>query len=381
MKIKVISICCALFLSLTVNAQDETINGSLTVTGNINLTSTRIVTSYSGGNGGQFEFQNWFNGNWLTRFAIGHNGNIGIGTTNPNSLLEISASSSSWAAETPIHFTNLDPGQGTGSIIYKMNASGTGSTGGFHFTLKDYSSTLPTTVSDTKLFIRNNGNIGIGSTTPEALLTLNKASGSWSTETPIHFTNLDPGQGTGSIIYKMNASGTGSSGGFHFALTDYSNALPVAGSDTKMFIRNNGNVGVGTTSPSEKLEVNGNTLIRGNLEAKKVKVTATPGSVPDYVFQPNYKLKTLNELEAFIKANSHLPNIPNAKEIETNGQNLGDIQLKLLEKIEELTLYVIEQDKEIQRLKNNENDYKEISTIISNLQKQVNGLTNKRKKK
>ncbi len=99
-----------------------------------------------------------------------------------------------------------------------------------------------------------------------------------------------------------------------------------------------------------KLEVFGNTLIQGNLEATKVKVTATPGSVPDYVFQPNYKLKTLNELEAFIKANSHLPNIPNAKEIETNGQNLGDLQLKLLEKIEELTLYTIEQQKLIEQL-------------------------------
>ncbi|WP_421977671.1 hypothetical protein [Roseivirga seohaensis] len=95
---------------------------------------------------------------------------------------------------------------------------------------------------------------------------------------------------------------------------------------------------------------NGNLNVKGNIESKKVKVTATPGSVPDYVFQPNYKLQTLNELEAFIKANSHLPNIPNAKEIETNGQNLGDMQLKLLEKIEELTLYTIEQQKLIEQL-------------------------------
>ncbi len=100
-----------------------------------------------------------------------------------------------------------------------------------------------------------------------------------------------------------------------------------------------------------KATINTNTIINGNLEAKKVKVTATPGSVPDYVFQPNYKLSTLNELEAYIKANSHLPNIPNAKEIETNGQNVGELQLKLLEKIEELTLYVIELKKEIDHLK------------------------------
>lgn len=91
-------------------------------------------------------------------------------------------------------------------------------------------------------------------------------------------------------------------------------------------------------------------IVDNDIESKKVKVTATPGSVPDYVFQPNYKLKTLNELEAFIKANSHLPSIPNAKEIEANGQDVGDLQLKLLEKIEELTLYLIEQEKKYKLL-------------------------------
>jgi hypothetical protein len=95
----------------------------------------------------------------------------------------------------------------------------------------------------------------------------------------------------------------------------------------------------------------GDLAVQGNLESQKVKVTAQPGSVPDYVFSTNYELKTLNEIEDFIKANSHLPNIPSAKEIETNGQDVGELQLKLLEKIEELTLYVIELRKEIDYLK------------------------------
>ena len=99
---------------------------------------------------------------------------------------------------------------------------------------------------------------------------------------------------------------------------------------------------------------NGDLIVLGNLESKKVKVTAAPGSVPDYVFDPTYKLQTLNELEKYIQANKHLPNLPNAKEIEINGQNLGEMQLKPLEKIEELTLYAIEQEKklkEVQELK------------------------------
>ena len=112
-----------------------------------------------------------------------------------------------------------------------------------------------------------------------------------------------------------------------------------------------------------------NAIIEGNIESKKVKVTATPGSVPDYVFASSYELRALSDLEQYIKKNSHLPNIPNAKEIETNGQNLGAMQLKLLEKIEELTLYVIEL--EAGRKKSEE--------LVSQLSKRIEKLENKRK--
>ncbi len=113
-----------------------------------------------------------------------------------------------------------------------------------------------------------------------------------------------------------------------------------------------GSLGIGLTDPSEKLHVLGNALINGNLESKKIKVTATPGSVPDYVFASDYKLRTLTELEDYINTNKHLPNIPSAKEVEKNGQDVGDMQLKLLEKVEELVLYTIEQQKTIDKLLN-----------------------------
>ena len=93
----------------------------------------------------------------------------------------------------------------------------------------------------------------------------------------------------------------------------------------------------------------GNTVVNGNLESKRVKVNATPGSVPDYVFATNYELRTLNELERYVQANQHLPNIPSAKQIEKSGQDVGDLQLKLLEKIEELTLYTIQQQKTLEK--------------------------------
>ncbi len=72
---------------------------------------------------------------------------------------------------------------------------------------------------------------------------------------------------------------------------------------------------------------------------------------PDYVFEPTYDLMTLSELERFISKNKHLPNIPSSKEVIESGLNLGDMQVKQMEKIEELFLYTIELKKEIEELR------------------------------
>ena len=73
---------------------------------------------------------------------------------------------------------------------------------------------------------------------------------------------------------------------------------------------------------------------------------------PDYVFEPAYKMPSLQELEAYIKKNKHLPDVPTAKEVAKDGLDVGDMNRILLQKIEELTLHLIEQGKEIERLKN-----------------------------
>ncbi|WP_072883091.1 tail fiber protein [Flagellimonas taeanensis] len=104
-----------------------------------------------------------------------------------------------------------------------------------------------------------------------------------------------------------------------------------------------GNVGIGTNSPDSKLTV------KGNIHAEEVKVDlSVPG--PDYVFKEDYDLKSLEEVQNYIKEHGHLPNIPSAKEMETNGIQLGEMNMKLLEKIEELTLYILEQEKRIKKL-------------------------------
>ncbi|SES20091.1 hypothetical protein [Pedobacter rhizosphaerae] len=130
------------------------------------------------------------------------------------------------------------------------------------------------------------------------------------------------------------------------AVQDYVNIYGLNHSGSAYFMGGgsnfiNGNLGIGIQNPAEKLAVN------GNIRAKEVRVEAA--NWPDYVFQPEYDLPTLSEIEKQIKANGHLPEMPSAKEVETNGVALGEMNKILLKKIEELTLHLIEKDKEMKQ--------------------------------
>lgn len=120
-----------------------------------------------------------------------------------------------------------------------------------------------------------------------------------------------------------------------------------------------GNVGIGTITPGTKLAVN------GDITSQKVKVTQT--GWPDYVFEENYPLMTLPEMEAHIKQHKHLPGIPSAKDVTEKGLDLGQTQAALLQKIEELTLHLIEQNK---RLDAQQRLLEQQAQQIKNLQKQ-----------
>ena len=114
---------------------------------------------------------------------------------------------------------------------------------------------------------------------------------------------------------------------------------------TRFTILSGGQVGIGTTY----IPANYMLAVKGNVISEKVYVQLY-GSWPDYVFKDDYPLMPLSELESFIKLNKHLPDMPSAREVEKNGQDLGDIQTKLLKQNEELTLHIIELNKRIDEL-------------------------------
>jgi len=125
-----------------------------------------------------------------------------------------------------------------------------------------------------------------------------------------------------------------------------------------MITDQNGNISLNTTdSKGYKLAVNGSAI------ATSVTVKAN-GSWPDYVFKSSFHLPSLTEVKTYVDLNHHLPEIPSEKEIAANGLNLGDINRLLIKKVEELTLYLIDKDKQL-------NDEKE---IISKQQQEIDQL-------
>jgi len=112
----------------------------------------------------------------------------------------------------------------------------------------------------------------------------------------------------------------------------------------RMAINTNGDIGIGTVTPGTKLDV------VGTIRAHEVRVCLNQGC--DFVFDPNYKLMPLNELDAFISKNRHLPEVAPAAVMESEGINLSEMNALLLQKIEEQTLYIIELNKRLSELEN-----------------------------
>lgn len=318
------------------------------------------------------------------RMRIDLYGNVGIGTKTPDKLLTLKAdsfigwkytddSSASYHTITggginPISFT-VGPFSDPTLPIFKFN----GFTG-------------------TKVSILNGGNVGIGTTTPTEKL---EVSGNTKINGNLTFSNYGGG------FYMVEPSWIRTFGGksfYHDAGLMRTDGTFQVGPDGDRFVVNqSGNVGIGTSNPTAKLHVagtiigqdfisnginsfifhtpddgrkslhiapyengnwnwvkqftlsDGNVAVQGKLEAKEIKVTTTPKA--DFVFANNYILPTLASVEKHIKEKKHLPEIASASEMERDGVNVGEFQIKLLQKIEELTLYIIDLKKEINTVK------------------------------
>ena len=159
---------------------------------------------------------------------------------------------------------------------------------------------------------------------------------------------------SGYIRFKTNMSG------YHFDKRLFLNAGELISTNKLTFKTNtstscmtmlaNGYIGIGTTNPSYKLDVN------GTIRASKIIVQDVNGA--DFVFNENYNLRSLSDLQEYIKVNQHLPEIPSAQEMKEQGVDMSTLQIQLLQKIEELTLYILQQERTIQKLKQEISDIK-----------------------
>jgi hypothetical protein len=185
----------------------------------------------------------------------------------------------------------------------------------------------------------NNGNVGIGTNSPGALLHVSKpdVSNVLIESTNSYIAALDLKSNGKMWEWSKRAPGEGDA----ICLYYYDGTKWIF--PTYLTVTTTGNVGIGTDDPKGyKLAVNGNAIF----EQVKIKAFA---SWPDHVFAPNYHLRPLSEVEQYIQQNRHLPEVPSAADVKKNGLDVGNNQATLLKKIEELTLYLIEQNKEIEK--------------------------------
>ncbi len=172
-----------------------------------------------------------------------------------------------------------------------------------------------------RMRILGTGFIGIGTNTPDQPLTVNN-----SVKSAIEFV-----RGSSSGQLEQNSSG----GAMRLQDLNGTTLIQLRTYGNSYF--NGGNVGIGISTPAYLLDV------AGTIRANEVKVNVQSGS--DFVFKNNYKLMSLEDLEKYIFSNRHLPGIASEKEMVTDGMDMVNLEMKLLQKVEELTLYTIEQNK------------------------------------
>lgn len=292
------------------------------------------------------------------QMVLKNNGRIGMGTSTPDERLDIAGNlkltggSPSLRLETaqggsgsPISSTRYASGlqfyrQGTSTLLGKMEYVDTLNASNF---LRFY---VGSSVANT-LTVTGDNAVGIGTQNPQVkmhvvgageILRLHSV-----TDPLMQFTTGLAASGIKKAFLDVDGNDfrVGTNSG-----NDNGNLIFRVNGLNTVYVTPSGNVNIGTSTSANGYKVS----VAGKVICEEVRVQLR-SAWPDYVFSGNYQLMDLRELEQFILANKHLPNILPAAQIEKEGIALGDMQKKLMEKIEELTLYIIQQQKEIDALK------------------------------
>ncbi|KQW99225.1 DUF4200 domain-containing protein [Flavobacterium sp. Root420] len=294
-----------------------------------------------------FNYQTMFYNNGDVAFSR----NVGIGTAVPSGTLEL---------------TKLNS-----NLVFDLNTNGICKiiSKGWNASIDLHTFKINGIENFDQLNINTNGNIGIGTAAPEAKLDVNGTVqinggannfygfGQSSSSKPIDIRAGSHYPYVFNWHEGLTFSAHSSYGGIRF----YNQGYPdMFGTAVMVMSITNNNVGIGTTNPTNKLDVN------GTIHSKEEKVDMSGWS--DFVFKKDYNLPTLQEVEKYINEKGHLENI---QEVLKNGVNLGEMNAKLLQKIEELTLYMIEQNKEIKELKKENESFKSVLSRISKFENKL----------
>ena len=285
--------------------------------------------------------------------TITPDGNMGIGSTNPQSTLEVSGEVrilGSGVQGKPLTIVNESKTQSDQAKYWQI----WNMTGFFGNSLQFWAYDKVECsggLCKNRLTLMDNGNVGIGGIwDPKSTLDVNGA---------IHANEVKVSNNGNGAYFIGNEQDSGNRMSMrlwdtHAFLDYYPEMMIRTGIDNEHFrcamkFNSEGYIGLGgLENPQYPLDV------RGIIRATEVKIEVNSGA--DFVFSPDYNLKSLPEIESFIQENKHLPEIPSEKKMKEDGVSINEFQIKLLQKIEELTLYVIEQNKAIESLqkKNNE---------------------------
>jgi hypothetical protein len=258
-----------------------------------------------------------------TALGVFGSGNVGVGTTGPAQKLAVFGTNGAPASSGSSADGVLRLGSSVTNLV--LDAGVNGGAGAYTWlqarSQASYAESYPISINP------NGGNVGIGTVSPSTGGGFTPKLQLTGDYTAVLLDATVPGKKWG--------LGVDSNGGFHIFETT-SNIY-----SDRLLITNGGNMGIGTISPTHKLHV------AGTVRAASFISDTSPGGYADFVFKSDYRLPALSEIEAHIKERGHLPGIPSEAEAREQGIDLARMQVQLLQKIEELTLHQIAQEKRL----------------------------------